>query len=281
MPALTGTSQHGRGRARPVSCRVIDTHCHLDRLDAPTDAAREGLAALVTVATGADRLAAALAAAEADPATFAVVGVHPNEADRAADPAVRTAIEAALDHPKVVGVGETGVDTYWDRVPLAAQLDAFRWQGALARERDLPLVLHVRDPQGARRGHGDDASRATAEVIADLAHGRGVLHCTNGHPDLLRVALDLGWYVSFAGNLTYRSADALREAATAVPLDRVLVETDAPYLAPVPHRGKPNRPAHVRLTAAELARLRGLDPAELEARLDANARRAFRLPGAA
>jgi len=257
---------------------VIDTHCHLDRLDAPTDAHAEGLVALITVATGPDRVAAALAAAEGDPGTFAIVGVHPNDAVAASDPVGRRVVEEALEHPKVVGVGETGVDLYWDRVPLDDQLASFRWQGALAKAHDLPLVLHVRDADGARWGHRDDASRATAALIAELGHGRGVLHCTNGHPDLLRVALDLGWYVSFAGNLTYKSAEAIRDAASAVPLDRLLVETDAPFLAPVPHRGKPNRPGHVRLTAAELARLRGVDPETLETHLDANARRAFRLP---
>ena len=258
---------------------MIDTHCHLDRLDAPTDARREDLDALITVATGPDRVAGALAAAERDPGTFAIVGVHPNDAEAAADPEGRRVVEAALAHPKVVGIGETGVDLYWDRVPLDVQLASFRWQGALARVHDLPLVLHVRDARGARWGQGDDASRATAATLAELGHGRGVLHCTNGHPDLLAVALDLGWYVSFAGNLTYASAEAIREAATAVPVDRLLVETDAPFLAPVPHRGRANRPAHVRLTAAELARLRGVDPEALEAQLDANARRAFRLPG--
>jgi TatD DNase family protein len=258
---------------------VIDTHCHLDRLDRPTDARAEGLAALITVATGPERVAAALAAADADPGTFAVVGVHPSDADAASDPAGRRTVEAALAHPKVVGVGETGIDLYWDRVPLDVQLASFRWQGALAAAHDLPLVLHVRDANGARWGQRDDASRATAATIAELGHGRGVLHCTNGHPDLLRVALDHGWYVSFAGNLTYKSAEAIREAATAVPLDRLLVETDAPFLAPVPHRGQANRPAHVRLTAAELARLRGVAPEALEPQLDANARRAFRLPG--
>ena len=257
---------------------MIDTHCHLDRLDAPTDAAGQGLAALITVATGPDRVAAALASAEGDPGTFAIVGVHPNEADAATDATGRRTIEAALAHPKVVGVGESGVDLYWDRVPLEVQLAAFRWQGALAKEHDLPLVLHVRDADGARWGHRDDASRATAATIAELGHGRGVLHCTNGHPDLLHVALEHGWYVSFVGNLTYPSAEAIREAATAVPVDRLLVETDAPYLAPVTHRGETNRPGHVRLTAAALARLRGLAPEALEAHLDANARRAFRLP---
>ncbi len=258
---------------------MIDTHCHLDRLGDPTTAADEDLSALITVATGPDRIAAALAAT-ANPRTFAVVGVHPNEASVVDDPVGRAAVEAALQHPRVVGVGETGVDLYWDRVPLPTQLAAFRWQGALARDHDLPLVLHVRDAQGASWGNGDDASRATADLIVELAHRRGVLHCTNGHPDLLATALDHGWYVSFAGNLTYPKAEAIREAATAVPEDRLLVETDAPYLAPVPHRGRANRPAYVRHTATELARLRGVDAEALERRLDANARRAFGLPEA-
>lgn len=256
---------------------MIDTHCHLDRLGEPTTAAEEGLGALITVATGPDRIAAALAAT-ADPGTFAVIGIHPNEATVALDPVGRAAVEAALTHPRVVGVGETGVDLYWDRVPLATQLTAFRWQGGLARDHDLPLVLHVRDAEGARWGAGDDASRATADMIVELAHRRGVLHCTNGHPDLVATALDHGWYVSFAGNLTYPKAEAVREAATAVPEDRLLVETDAPYLAPVPHRGRGNRPAFVRHTATELAQLRGVDVADLERSLDANARRAFGLP---
>jgi len=253
---------------------VIDTHCHLDRcsdLDAALD---HDLAAVITVATDHARLAPVLRLATDDARTFAVVGIHPNEAHEAADPRVVAAIASALDHPRVVGVGETGVDLYWDRVPLAQQLASFRWQGELAIARDLPLVLHVRDPEGA----GDPASRATAAMLTDLGHRRGVLHCTNGHAGLIEVALDLGWYVSFAGNLTYPKATAIREAAVSVPAERLLVETDAPYLAPVPRRGRPNVPANVRHTAAELARLRGLDPGELERRLDANARALFGLP---
>jgi TatD DNase family protein len=256
---------------------MIDTHCHLDRLGDATTAAEEDLSALITVATGPDRIAAALAATS-NPGTYAVIGVHPNEATVVLDPVGRAAVETALTHPRVVGVGETGVDLYWDRVPLATQLAAFRWQGELARDHDLPLVLHVRDAEGARWGSGDDASRATADMIVELAHRRGVLHCTNGHPDLVATALDHGWYVSFAGNLTYPKAEAVREAAAVVPEDRLLVETDAPYLAPVPKRGRPNRPAFVRYTAGELARLRGVAAADLERSLDANARCAFGLP---
>ena len=253
---------------------MIDTHCHLDRCGDLALALDHDLAAVITVSTDHARLAPVLRLATGSERTFAVVGIHPNEAAEASDPQVVAAIEAALDHPRVVGIGETGVDLYWDRVPLAQQLASFRWQGELARSRDLPLVLHVRDPEG----DDDPASRATAATLAELGHRRGVLHCTNGNPGLLEVAIGLGWFVSFAGNLTYPKATAVRDAAVSVPEDRLLVETDAPYLAPVPRRGRPNVPVNVRYTAAELARLRGAEPAELDRRLDANARALFRLP---
>jgi TatD DNase family protein len=261
-----------------VPWHVIDTHCHLDRCADLAAALDHDLAAVVTVATDHARLGPVLRLAEGDPRTYAVVGIHPNEAEEARDPAVRTAIEAALAHPRVVGIGETGVDLYWDRAPLDAQLDSLRWQGALAKAHDLPLVLHVRDPRPGSDAAPDEASRVAAALLAEIGHPRGVLHCTNGHPQLLGVALALGWHVSFAGNLTYPKATAIREAATRVPDDRLLVETDAPFLAPVPHRGRSNLPAYVRHTATELARLRGDDPVALERRLDANARALYRLP---
>ncbi len=253
---------------------MIDTHCHLDRCDDLGAALDHDLAALVTVATDRARLAPTLRLVERDPRIHAVVGIHPNEAHEARDPAVRAAVAAALGHPRVVGVGETGIDLYWDRTPVDDQIESFRWQGALAAEHDLPLVLHVRDPQGADQ---EAASRLSAELIVELGHRRGVLHCTNGHPGLLETALAHGWHVSFAGNLTYPKAAAIHRAAVSVPEDRLLVETDAPFLAPVPHRGRSNLPLYVRHTAAELARLRGVDPAALERRLDANARALFRI----
>jgi TatD DNase family protein len=257
---------------------VIDTHCHLDRCADLAAALDHDLAAIVTVATDHARLGPVLRLAEADPRTYAVVGIHPSEAEEARDPAVRAAIEAALAHPRVVGIGETGIDLYWDRAPLDAQLESLRWQGALARAHDLPLVLHVRDPRPGSAAAPDEASLLAAALLTEIGHPRGVLHCTNGHPGLLAVALGLGWHVSFAGNLTYPKATAIREAATSVPTDRLLVETDAPFLSPVPYRGRLNLPAYVRHTAAELARLRGDDPPALERRLDANARTLYRLP---
>jgi TatD DNase family protein len=256
---------------------VIDTHCHLDRCDDLAAALDHDLAAIVTIATERARLAPTLRLVEHDPRTYAVVGIHPNEAHEARDPQVRAAVAEALAHPRVVGVGETGIDLYWDRAPVDLQIESFRWQGALAAEFDLPLVLHVRDPQGS----GDDASRLTAELLAEIGHRRGVLHCTNGHPGLVAAALELGWYVSFAGNLTYPKATEIHAAARSVPEARLLVETDAPFLAPVPQRGRANLPGFVRHTANELARLRGVDPRALEERLDDNARTLFRFPTAA
>ncbi|MDA0699587.1 MAG: TatD family hydrolase [bacterium] len=257
---------------------MIDTHCHLDRCDDLAAALDHDLDAVITIGTDQARLGPALRLAEHDRRTFAVVGIHPNEAHEVRDPAARAAVEAALAHPRVVGVGETGIDLYWDRAPLELQVESFRWQGALAAARDLPLVLHVRDPKGGSGAVADRASGLSADLLTEIGHARGVLHCTNGHPELLRVALALGWYVSFAGNLTYPKATAVRDAARLVPAERLLVETDAPFLAPVPHRGRSNLPAYVRHTAAELARLRGVEPAALEQRLDANARTLFRLP---
>jgi TatD DNase family protein len=255
---------------------VIDTHCHLDRchdLDAALDT---DLDALITIATEHARLGPTLGLLERDPRIFAVVGIHPNEAHEAHDAGICADIEAALAHPRVVGVGETGIDLYWDRAPLASQRDAFRWQGALAREHHLPLVLHVRDPQVADGAPGwDAASREAIALLEELRQPHGVLHCTNGHAELIECALAWGWYVSFAGNLTYPKATRLHAAAQRVPGERLLVETDAPFLAPVPKRGRHNLPGYVHHTAVELARLRAEDPQRLAAQLDRNARACF------
>src|SRR5690606_9440866 len=139
----------------------------------------------------------------------------------------RAAIERLADHPKVVAIGETGFDDHWQDETLATQLAAFEWHAELAKQLDKPLILHVRDRQG-----GSEASRAAARAIGAAGHQHGVLHCFNGDAYLYETAIELGWCVSFAGNLTYKSAVPIREVAAAAPLDRLLVETDSPYLAP-------------------------------------------------
>lgn len=249
---------------------MTDTHCHLDRCPDPEAAVDAGLAAMVTVGTDVERSRLAVAAAHAHENVYAAVGVHPNDASLAADAAVRDAIARLALDPLVVAVGETGFDRYWDDESPEAQRLAFEWQLELARSVGKPLVLHVRDKQGL-----EEATLAAAAAIEAGGYGKGVLHCFSGHPRLLAAGLEAGWYVSFAGNLTYKSAADIRAAAGRVPLDRVLVETDSPYLSPMPLRGKPNAPANVRLTATALAEVLGHAPEELERQLDANAERCF------
>lgn len=250
---------------------MIDTHCHLDSSQDP-DAADPSLAAIMSVGTDLTSCQNTLKLCDDYPNVWAVLGVHPNSADEAT-PKTRNGIEALLAHPKVVGIGETGFDAYWDTVPLATQREVFFWHAGLATERRKPLVLHVRDKQNQ-----ETAALMACDALLEAGHTQGILHCFSGHERLLAVGLELGWYVSFAGNLTYKSAKNLQEAAKKVPLERLLVETDSPYLSPEPKRGRPNVPARVRYTAAFLAELRGLSLEVLEPVLDANAREVYGLP---
>lgn len=251
---------------------MVDSHCHLDFCSEPEAAAANDLAAMITVGTTVARNRTALELADRLPKVFAAVGIHPNNASDAADPDARTAVEELARHPRAVAIGETGFDTHWEDESLQTQRAAFDWQADLARRLDLPLILHVRDRQS-----DDRASRAAVDALRDAGWNRGILHCFNGHHELLQTGLDLGWMVSFAGNLTYRSADALRAAAERVPLERLLVETDSPYLTPEPLRGRRNEPANVRHTATALAGVVGMDIADLEPILDRNAALVYKL----
>ena len=252
---------------------MIDSHCHLDRCEDPVKAADPELAAMVTVGTDLERSKAALAAARRHHNVYAAVGVHPNDASRAADEATRAGVEELAEHPLVVAIGETGFDRYWEDETPAAQAAAFEWQADLARRTGKALILHVRDKQGQ-----DAASREATRAIVAANQRKGVLHCFNGDEQLLEAALDLGWHVSFAGNLTYRSATRLQELAREIPEDRLMVETDSPYLSPMPHRGKQNRPANVTHTARFLAELRGTTLGHIEAVTDRNAIGFYGLP---
>ncbi len=245
---------------------MIDTHAHLDALDDP-DAAVErarkaGVRRILTVGTSPERWRRALALAEAHDEVYAILGVHPHDSGNGVDVAELRRTQA---HPKVVAVGEIGLDWFRDYAPREAQERAFATQLALAAELGKPAVIHTRA--------ADDDTRAALAAF----DGTVVLHCFSS-PHLLPAALERGWYVSFAGNATFPKASDLRLAATQVPADRILAETDTPYLAPQPVRGRTNEPAYVLHTLAALAAARGEEPAELAARIEANAAACFGLP---
>ena len=247
---------------------MIDTHAHLDALEDAAGAlvrAREaGVSRVVTIGTGIESCRAALALAAANEGVYAALGIDPHQA--ATGEAARVAeLRELLGDGRAVAVGETGLDYHYGAGAKAEQRRLFEAQLGLAAELGLPVVVHTRS-----------ANDDTAAILR--AHeGTVVMHCFS-EPRLLADGLERGWYFSFAGNVTYPKAADLREAAAAVPADRILAETDSPYLSPQPLRGRPNEPAHVVHTVAALAAARGEDAAELAARIDANASAAFRLP---
>jgi TatD DNase family protein len=247
---------------------VTDTHAHLDACEEPADVvverAREaGVTRIVSVGSGLESCRETLAIAARHEGVFAALGIHPHQAgDEDADRLAE--LRELLAEDSAVAVGEMGLDFYRDYAPRDRQLVLFERQLELAVQLGKPVIIHTRA-----------ASDDTAAALESFA-GTVVLHCFSA-PELLSVALDRGYYVSFAGNVTYPKAEELRDAARAVPADRLLVETDSPYLSPQPRRGRPNEPANVVHTAAALAEARGADPAALAAQLDANATSAFAL----
>jgi TatD DNase family protein len=258
---------------------LVDSHCHVAEpaFDADRDAVLEraaGRGVTTLVCIGGDpsvssARAVALAGRHGAMEIFASVGVHPHDA-RLADEAVFAGLEALVARPGVVAIGETGLDYYYEHSPRPVQREVFARSVALARSRGLPLVVHVRD------AHGEAADLLRVEGAADVG---GVIHCFTGNRAEAAPYLDLGFHVSVAGIVTFKNADALRDAVRSVPADRLLVETDAPFLAPVPYRGKRNEPAHVRVVAEAVAAVRGEPFPELAAATTANARRLFRLDG--
>lgn len=253
---------------------LIDTHCHLDfpdfeaERDAIIERARAaGVGQMITISTRVKRFDTILAIAEAYPNVFCSVGTHPHNADEELDITVDDLIRLSA-HPKVVAIGEAGLDYFYDNAPRDAQAEGLRRHIAAARQTGLPLVIH------SRSADEDMAAILTEET------GKGVfpflLHCFSSGPELARVGVELGGYVSFSGILTFPKSEELREIAKTVPHDRMIVETDAPYLAPKPFRGKRNEPAYVRYVADKVAELRGMASADLAAVTSANARRLFR-----
>lgn len=251
---------------------MYDSHTHLDYLDDPAAALGElGLSGAICIGANAEHARNAVALAEQFADVWATVGLHPTDAAQDS-PETRAAIEALLTHPRVVGIGESGLDDYWDDAQRPAQQAAFEWQLDLARRTGKPLVIHTRDKQGQ-----DSAHRGVIETLREWPDVAVILHCFSGHAGLLEYGIERGAYFGFAGNVTYKNAAEVQAAAKAVPLERLLVETDAPFLAPVPKRGKPNRPGYVRYTLDFVAGLRGMDAAELERVTDENTRRVYGL----
>ncbi len=239
-----------------MSIALVDSHCHLDRLDLNklggdldsvlADAAEQGITHMLCVCIDMNNVAAVKELAHRYSNIYASVGVHPTAKD-AHEPAVEELL-ALADDPRVVAIGETGLDYFYAKGELEWQRDRFRRHIRAARRCGKPLIVHTRDAKA-------DTLRIMEEEHA--AESGGVMHCFTEDWPMAERALELNFYISFSGIVTFRNADALREVARRVPLDRLLVETDSPYLAPVPHRGKSNQPAYVRHVAEFIAELRG------------------------
>lgn len=252
--------------------RLIDSHCHLnyeglvERQDEVLENARNrGVAGFLNISTRQSEWSDIIALAEREPDVWASVGVHPHEADSHPDLGAAALVEGA-DHPRVIAIGECGLDYYYDKSDRAAQRERFAAHIEAGRQTGLPLVVHTRE-----------AEADTAEMLeAAVREGSvtGVLHCFTGSAKLARKGLDLGFYVSLSGIVTFKNAQDLQETAKWLPADRMLVETDAPFLAPVPHRGQKCEPAFVADTAAFVAGLRGEEPDQLA---DATTGNFFRL----
>jgi TatD DNase family protein len=252
---------------------LIDTHCHLDfpdflsEQDAVMERARgAGLKRIITISTRTEAFASVSQLTERYEEVFCTVGTHPHNAHEEADVSQERLVTLAR-HPKCVGIGEAGLDYHYDKAPRDMAAKVFRTHIAAARQTGLPIVIHARD-----------ADADIAAILRDeMGKGpfSGLLHCFTGSPMLAEAGLLLGLYISFSGVLTFKNSEPLREIARSVPMDRVLVETDAPFLAPVPYRGKRNEPAFVVETAQMLADVKGVSPQIIAAETSANALRLF------
>lgn len=264
--------------ARPMATRspvFTDTHCHLTHLPqgagAAVDQARaDGVDLMVTIGTDLASSAECVHIAATNEGVHAAVGIHPNDAIEATE-AVLKRIEELAAHPSVVALGETGLDFFRTGAPPVRQEESFRAHIRIARDLGKALVIHDREAH-------DDVVRV---LLSEAPLPRVIFHCFSGGTDLVDICAEHGWWMSFAGNVTFTNATPLQKAAAAAPLDLLLTETDSPYLTPHPHRGKPNTPSMVAVTTAYLAELHGMATEEMAGAVGANARRAFALPDAA
>lgn len=258
---------------------LIDSHCHLDFPDFGEEldevvarAGRAGISHMVTISTHLSRFEGVRAVAERFPNVFCTVGIHPHEAGTEKEVSADELVELT-NHPKVVGIGETGLDFYYEHSPRDVQERQFRTHIEAARLTGLPLIVHTRD-----------ADIDTIRILEE-EHGKGafpgLIHCFSASRELAERMVGIGLYISFSGIVTFKKADELRDVAKILPEDRILVETDSPYLAPVPRRGKRNEPAFTAFTAAKIAEVRGVSAAEIARTTTANFKRLFAKAGAA
>lgn len=254
---------------------LIDTHAHLnakefdeDREETIARARENGVSTIINIGFNAETIPTCIELAERYEFIYAVVGWHPQDAKDMTDSHLEW-IESLSKHPKVVGLGEMGLDYYWDTSPKDVQAEVFRKQIRLARKLQMPIVIHNRE-----------ASQDIIDILREekAAEVGGIMHCFSGSSEIAKMALEMNFYISFGGPLTFKNAKKPKEVAVQVPLDRLLIETDCPYLTPHPFRGKRNESGYVRYVAEEMAQLHGLTFEELAQITSDNARRLFQLP---
>ena len=248
---------------------LIDTHAHLVSLENPDEAVikatEAGIVKIISVATGLDSCYTTIEIANKYEQVFAAVGIHPHAASSYSTE-VMTEIEGLTNEDNVVAVGETGLDYHYMNSPKHIQIESFSAHIDMATRLNLPFVVHVREA---------DEDIIGILSLAKLNDNPGVIHCFSGNWETAKRYIDLGFFISFSGIVTFNRAEELREAARNVPFDRILVETDSPYLAPVPHRGKPNEPANVKYVAEVVAKVRQVDMPTLENQLLKNTKTLF------
>jgi len=251
----------------------IDSHCHLNykglveqEREVLARARANGVQGMLNISTRESEWDAVIGLAEREPAVWASVGIHPHEADQHGDMTSAKLVEKAR-HPDVIGIGETGLDYYYDYSDREQQQACFRQHIAAARESGLPIIVHTRDAE-------EDTARIMREEMEQGAYS-GVIHCFTASADFARIALDLGLYISLSGIVTFKNAKDLQEIAQTIPDDRLLIETDSPFLAPVPHRGRTCEPAFVSDTARFLAELKNMEIESLAAQTTNNFFRLF------
>lgn len=253
---------------------LFETHAHLnakefdeDREEVIARAQESGVSTIVNIGFNAETIPTCMELAEAHDFIYAVVGWHPQDAKDMTDEHLEW-IEELSRHPKVVGLGEMGLDYYWDTSPKDVQAEVFRKQIRLARKLDMPIIIHNRD------AHQDVLTILKEEKAAEVG---GIMHCFSGSWETAKIALDMNFSISFGGPLTFKNAKQPKEVAAKVPLDKLLIETDCPYLTPHPFRGKRNESGYVRYVCEEMANIRGLSYEEMAQITSDNAKRLFRL----